>query len=134
MKEAKNITILADAPGCPKLKRCDVSGLVLTSRNNDFIPTSDLKNTGIQLGKRIDDMMNQLQGSPIVEGGFHRKYISYNIACALSLAGDTRAALRYMKEAVDYGVISYNNVVHDTDLDNIRGTEGFKPIGTAIET
>lgn len=50
----------------------------------------------------------------------------YNCACLYSLMGQTDKAVGYLRKAVDAGYYEDVHMIRDTDLDNIRNTEGYK--------
>jgi DNA-binding beta-propeller fold protein YncE len=58
----------------------------------------------------------------------HRQIAHYNLACALSLASKKAAAIEHFAKAVELGYQDWKQIDEDSDLDNIRGEEGFKKI------
>ncbi len=66
-------------------------------------------------------------------GGSYLCGIRYNLACACSLAGKRREALRNLSRAIDEGYLrrSYDTpawMLQDPDLENIRGEKGYEPL------
>jgi len=54
--------------------------------------------------------------------------VAYNLACAYSLAGKTDEALKALEASVKAGWKDVEWMEKDTDLDNIRKTDGYKKI------
>jgi len=52
----------------------------------------------------------------------------YDKACMYSLIGDQSTALSHFETALKLGYCEFVHIEHDTDLDNIRGTEKFKAL------
>lgn len=53
---------------------------------------------------------------------------TYNIACTLSLLDRKEEALKWLQKALDEGFDGRGYLERDSDLNNIRGTEGFKKL------
>lgn len=51
--------------------------------------------------------------------------VVFNIACSYSLMGDKKEALKWLSQAVDLGMYSFDG---DEDMDNIRGTKEYRKI------
>ncbi len=67
----------------------------------------------------------------------YRKYLElepgdeialYNLACAYSLAGKKAEAVECLRKAIEAGYTNFDHIQRDTDLDNIRGEEGYKKL------
>jgi tetratricopeptide (TPR) repeat protein len=67
----------------------------------------------------------------------YRKYLElepddeialYNLACAYSLAGRKAEAVECLRKAVEAGYADFDHIQSDTDLDGIRGEEGYKKL------
>jgi len=54
--------------------------------------------------------------------------VLYNLACGYSLLGQKEKAVNFLREAVEAGYGDFKHMESDTDLDNIRATEGYKQI------
>lgn len=52
----------------------------------------------------------------------------YDAACAHALANETKEALNWLQKSIDNGYADFENIVHDSDLKNIRDTEEFDSI------
>jgi len=52
----------------------------------------------------------------------------YNLACADSLLNNVIDALKYLEKSVLAGYTNLEHMLNDSDLKNIRDTEGFKKI------
>jgi len=50
----------------------------------------------------------------------------YNIACCYSLMGKVDKALEWLERSVDQGFKDHQHMTKDTDLDNIRDTDGYR--------
>ena len=50
----------------------------------------------------------------------------YNIACAFSLMGKKKEAVKYLKESISLGFNDLKLLETDSDLENIRGEKGYK--------
>jgi beta-lactamase regulating signal transducer with metallopeptidase domain/Flp pilus assembly protein TadD len=57
----------------------------------------------------------------------------YNLACANSLAGRTRAALDWLERSVDAGFDQHERFINDPDLNNIRNEAEFDRIADKSE-
>jgi len=57
----------------------------------------------------------------------------YNLACAYSLAGESRAALESLERAVDAGFDNHERFINDADLNNIREMAAFERIAEKSE-
>lgn len=66
------------------------------------------------------DMFTAAELDPDKDGAY------YNLACLFSLMNQKDKALGYLRQAVDAGYDDDIHILRDTDLDNIRDTEGFK--------
>jgi hypothetical protein len=58
----------------------------------------------------------------------------YNLACAESLLNNVPEALNYMLESIKNGYSNVEHMIEDADLDNIKNTELFQNIVTALES
>lgn len=122
------MSFLGDAPGCPLLKKCDTKGVVVYSNNRDFLPAMSLNGNGAEMARKIEEKIANARKGPF------RKYVNslesmtYNLACAFSIAGDTAVALRYLSAAVGKEMCRYGDVASDEDLDNIRNTAGYRAL------
>jgi tetratricopeptide (TPR) repeat protein len=52
----------------------------------------------------------------------------YNSACAYSLLGKKTEAVEFLRKAVEAGFTDFRHIEADSDLDNIRGEEGYKKL------
>ncbi len=50
----------------------------------------------------------------------------YNLACGHSLLGNKEKSISYLSEAVQAGYSEYEQILRDSDLNNIRSTPGFE--------
>lgn len=50
----------------------------------------------------------------------------YNIACCLSLMGEVEKGLEWLERAVERGFKDHAHMDKDTDLDNLRDTDGYR--------
>ena len=66
--------------------------------------------------------------------GEHNPKAMYNLACAYSLNGQSREALRWLDRAVAGGFDYHERFLNDTDLDGLRGSREFKRIMETSET
>jgi len=81
------------------------------------------------LEKARELLKEQLNTSP-----FHRTTPLYNLACVESLLGDKlEKALEYLQEAIASGWNDVNHIKNDTDLDNLRGLDGYKALVASLE-
>lgn len=62
------------------------------------------------------------------EAGFEKPYVLYNLACAYSLKGERKKALKALKLAVERGFSDVEMMEKDEDLAPIREEEEFKAI------
>jgi predicted DNA-binding WGR domain protein/tetratricopeptide (TPR) repeat protein len=54
--------------------------------------------------------------------------LHFNLACFYSLSFKTEDSLRHLEEAIKKGYDNHGRIVSERDLENIRGTYGFKAI------
>ncbi len=52
--------------------------------------------------------------------------VRYNLACSLSLLGEVEESLKQFKKAVLLGYSEFAYILEDSDLINLRASEGFK--------
>jgi len=52
--------------------------------------------------------------------------VHYNLACSLSLVGETKEALKVLKKAVLFGYNDFSYISKDSDLKNLRESSAFK--------
>lgn len=67
------------------------------------------------------------------ELGYRESTALYNAACALSLKGDTKAALDTLRRAVEAGYDDPHHMRQDDDLDPIRDDKGYREIERLAE-
>jgi hypothetical protein len=66
---------------------------------------------------------------------FHRVTPLYNLACVEALLGDKlEKALEYLQEAVSAGWTDVDHIKKDTDLDRLRGLDGYQALIASLET
>jgi beta-lactamase regulating signal transducer with metallopeptidase domain/Flp pilus assembly protein TadD len=68
--------------------------------------------------RRLDDSIVAFENAIRLDGKTSSSY--YNLACALSLKGDTRAAAQYLERAVENGFDNVEKLKNDPDLRNVR--------------
>jgi tetratricopeptide (TPR) repeat protein len=54
--------------------------------------------------------------------------VYYNIACIYSMQGKMDDAILFLEDAIHHGFNKWDIIKNDRDLENIRGTEGYKKI------
>lgn len=62
---------------------------------------------------------------------YKRNY--YNAACAASLAGDKKNAIKWLEITIQHGFDNINHIKTDTDFDNIRKEKKFITITEALQ-
>jgi len=65
---------------------------------------------------------------------FHRVTPLYNLACVEALLGDKlEKSLEYLQEAVAAGWTDVEHIKKDSDLDRVRGLEGYQALLASLE-
>jgi carboxyl-terminal processing protease len=59
--------------------------------------------------------------------------VLYNLACGYSLLGQKEKAVDCLRESVEAGYTDFKHMEADTDLDNIRDTDGYKQIAAVVK-
>ncbi len=59
--------------------------------------------------------------------------VLYNLACGYSLLDQKEKAVDFLRGAVEAGYGDFKHMESDTDLDNIRSTEGYKQIAASVK-
>jgi hypothetical protein len=54
--------------------------------------------------------------------------VRYNLACSLALAGESRAAIRELRTALEYGYEDLDYMLVDSDLDSLRSDPEFQAL------
>src|SRR4051794_37426020 len=49
----------------------------------------------------------------------------YNLACSLSMCGETRAAIEQLSQAIDHGYHDFGHLEVDPDLDSLRNDPAY---------
>ena len=91
---------------------------------SDFIPV--LNNMGFIYMQRSDYRTAVSFFKKIVEIQPSHASAYYNIACIYALENQKGEALSYFEEALKNGFTNWSHIMSDGDLQNIRGTGGFK--------
>ncbi len=114
---------------CPLMKQCSVTGYVMQSANEEFIP---YRNT---ISNLTPERLQELQQS--IDRYFEdftprSKYIqnsngniAYNMACILALMGQKEKALHMLEKAVEHGYANYKHAQKDADLNALHGNAVF---------
>lgn len=74
----------------------------------------------------FDKALAYLQKMSQIQAG--NPEVLYNIACVYAVQGKTGESLSYLQKALDKGFNNKSLMQTDKDLENIRGTEGYKKI------
>jgi C-terminal processing protease CtpA/Prc len=59
--------------------------------------------------------------------------VLYNLACGYSLLDQKEKAVSFLRESVEAGYSDFQHMESDTDLDNIRNTDGYKRIAEQVK-
>ena len=114
---------------CPLMKQCSVTGYVMQSANEEFIP---YRNT---ISNLTPERLQELQQS--IDRYFEdftprSKYIqnsngniAYNMACILALMGQKEKALHMLEKAVEHGYANHKHAQKDADLNALHGYAVF---------
>ncbi|MBP7087812.1 MAG: hypothetical protein KBB01_00790 [Candidatus Omnitrophica bacterium] len=79
----------------------------------DIYTKKGLYREGLAVDRKLADLRPE---DPIVH---------YNLACSLSLLGEVKEAMVYLKKAVLLGYDEFEYILKDPDLENIRKLPGF---------
>ncbi len=117
---------------CPLMERCRVTGYVMESSNEDFIPyrhTIDHISSG-----RARDLL-QATGRYLEPSHLKNEWVSellsggsiaYDLACILAQKGLKEEALAVLGKAVEQGYANYRHARKDSDLSLLHGHAGFQ--------
>ena len=120
---------------CPQMKQCTVSGIVMRSQDEDFIPfsTSTQNLSAERIQALIQPVMAFLTtGQPKSQytqpSEFAYARCAYNLACVLGQKGMKDEALAMLRIAANHGFADYRHVRSDKDLDLLHGLATFDDI------
>jgi tetratricopeptide (TPR) repeat protein len=71
-----------------------------------------------QKGLEVDIKLSHLRPTDSI--------VFYNLSCSYALLNQTRAALRALTKAIDFGYDDFEHLKGDTDLDNLLKDEHFQ--------
>ena len=126
---------------CPLMERCSVTGYVMRSADEQFIPYShSIGNVSPgRVRELLQGMSKYFESSRLKNAWssrlFDRGNIAYNLACILALKGLKDEALEMLGKSVEQGYAQYRHARQDSDLDILHGDARFlRLLGQMEET
>ena len=119
---------------CPQMPRqCTVSGVVLASANDEFIPPTQAGPSAERVRELVQGVEPYFGTSQFKSAWLPRdpKSIAnhaYNLACVCALKGLETEALLLLRKSLDCGYANYRHVAADTDLSSLHGKAAFEDI------
>ena len=125
---------------CPLMKQCNVTGYVMQSQNEEFIPyRQSIHNLSTQRLQELQQKLRQYFDNPSIASRFAQfnnytnGHFAYNTACIFALKDQPQEALRYLEIAANYGYEQYKHAQKDTDLQCLHGNADFERLIRQME-
>lgn len=121
-------TYFGSVENCPLVKSCTVTGIVVQSSDNDFLP-SNFDPAAIPHGRMVrilkaaGPLFDKVRPQSKYMAWTRLNYgdIAYNLACATARKGLKAEALQMLNRAAECGYTNYDHAMKDDDLANVRG-------------
>lgn len=128
-------TNFGSVENCPLVRQCNVTGIVVQSSDNTFLP-KNFDPSAIpteKIREMIEDTWqifeNRRQPSPFWSGfNINKPNISYNLACAAAQKGLKDEALQMLGHAAGFGYNNLDQISVDSDLESLRGDARYGEI------
>lgn len=120
---------------CPKLKQCTVTGTVLNSSNDEFLPhVKDMSTVDAKTWDRFKACLNQLEQQGVVKSKYYNLGTDYyNLACAYSQMGQTDKAIDALRRAARNGYHHVKWMTQDKDLKPLHGNAAYESLMDSLK-
>lgn len=129
------VIFFGELQNCPRFKGYEVNGTVVHNEYPEWIKSNigDLSKTRKECVNQLEEIARQWMSGEVKTSeklAIHLLvgFVFYNIACEYSLANMKDDAIRMLEISVKAGYKKYAHMEVDTDLNNIRNDERFKPL------